>query len=178
VSPRRKRRRRPFTFKRFARSWGWTAEEIYVYRGRKPHAPIGLPVIGRHFVYGGRTCDPGARDSEHMTGVSRRSSGEPSPWSDLDVRRYTVFSKKPRPEWLTAFLERLVIKGLFCVYNWQDRNRLNPRTIPPKKARVQRANRDRTGGFSTMSRFVFRVLVYVSLIGLSFWTYGAVINHG
>jgi hypothetical protein len=148
--------------------WDRTCEEIYVYRTDKPSAVLGLPVIGRHFAYGGRTNDPKARHAEHMTGRSRRTLvGRQQPWSDLRPRRYVVFRRKYRTEWMTDLLERVVIKGLLCVYNHMDRASWNPRYVSPRQAAAQRRTRDSLGKRKAAGlRLVLRWAIYLSILSV------------
>jgi hypothetical protein len=136
------------------RWWQHTVEEIYVYRTQKPHAVVGLPFIGRHFAYGGRTNNPKRRDSEHLVGGGRYNA-PPKPWADLRPRRYVVFRLKRRAELTTRLLELLVIRGLFPVYN-VTHNMGNPRRIKPFKAARQRAHRDAYGTTARLAPAVLR----------------------
>ena len=143
--------------------WVRTTEEIYVYRCRKPHAPVGLPFISRHFAYGGRTVDPKARDREHLVGGKGRFGVRaPQPWSNLEPTRHVVFPLKSRTRLTTHLLEVLVIRGLLCVYNHQH-NLANPRRISLRRARIQRVLRDKYGRVAMAGELIGRYL-FLSII--------------
>jgi hypothetical protein len=137
-----------------------TTEEIYVYRTRKPHAPLGLPLISRHFGYGGRTVDPERRHHEHTVGGrgGRFGNKPPQPWSTLEPKRYVVFKLKSRTRLTTHLLEVLVIRGLLCVYNHQH-NLGNPRRISLKRAKVQRVLRDKYGKAAMAGELIGKWLI-------------------
>jgi len=163
---------------RVRRSW-WvrTTEEIYVYRTRKPRAPLGLPFISRHFGYGGRTSDPARRHHEHTVGGKGRWGNRPAqPWSDLEPTRHVVFKLKSRTEFMTHLLEVLVIRGLLCVYN-DKLNRGNPRRISLTRARWQRVLRDKYGRAAMWGELIGRYLIILSTVVLSYliyrWMFGA-----
>lgn len=147
--------------------WMRTTEEIYVYRTRKPHAPIGLPFLSRHFAYGGRTVDPAARHREHTVGGrgGRFGNKPPQPWSNLEPTRHVVFPLKSRTRLTTHLLEVLVIRGLLCVYNHQH-NLGNPRRISLRRARVQRVLRDKFGRAAMAGELVGRYLVLSIIVAL------------
>lgn len=118
-----------------------TSEEIYAYRCRKPWALVGLPFIGRHWGYAGRTNNGKRRDGQHRFGyVWDGQEHPPKPWADLIVRRYVIFRKKPRLEITTHFLEWFTIRLLLPVYN-VSMNAGNPRRIKPWEQKRQRAER-------------------------------------
>lgn len=117
--------------------------QVYVWRTRKPGAILGLPIIGRHFGYGGQTRNPKMRDVEHLEGGGRYGH-TCAPWSDLAPKKYVVFKMKHCPQWLLNTVEFLVIKLLFPVYN-HAHNLTNPRRIPIPTARAQRVARDARG---------------------------------
>lgn len=120
-----------------------TSEEIYAYRTRKPGAPVGLPLVGRHWAYVGRTARPDLRHREHMVGGGKWRA-RPKPWADLEPRRYVICRKKRRLEITTHFLEWFWIKALMPVYNI-SMNRTNPRRIKPWTQVAQRISRDQHG---------------------------------
>jgi hypothetical protein len=124
------------------RWWEKTSEEIYAYRTRKPHG-FGLPVVGRHWAYVGRTSVPHLRHSEHMVGGGKWRA-KPKPWADLEPRRFVICRKKRRMEITTHFLEWFWIKVLMPVYN-VSMNRTNPRRIKPWTQAAQRAHRNQYG---------------------------------
>lgn len=125
------------------RWWERTTEEIYAYRCLKPSAMIGIPIIGWHWGYAGRTNNARRRDAEHLVGGGRYGTVAKS-WADRRPRRKVIFPMRRRLELTTRFLEWLTIKTLMPVYNitW---NRTNPRRIPPWVAARQRAMRDTVG---------------------------------
>lgn len=131
------------------RWWQRTTEEIYVYRTRKPWAVWGLPVVGRHFAYGGRTNNPARRDMEHLRGGGPYHAVA-KPWADLLPRRYVVFRRKRRTELTTHLLEVLTIRLFMCVYNVQF-NTGNPRRIKPHDALRQRRLRDSSGRWARLA---------------------------
>jgi hypothetical protein len=153
--------------------WELTTEEIYVYRCRKPYAPLGkLGFLSRHFAYGGRTVDPKSRDKEHLIGGKGRFGYRaPQPWSDLEPKRYVVFKMKTRTKGMTSLLERVVIRGLFCVYNHQF-NLANPRRISLSRARWQRVLRDKYGRSAMTGELIGRWLVplVLSIVGVYLWS--------
>ena len=145
--------------------WVRTTEEIYVYRTRKPWAPLGLPFLSRHFGYGGRTSDPIRRHQEHTVGGRGRFGNRPpQPWSDLEPERYAIFKLKSRTELMTHFLEWLVIRGLFCVYN-DKLNRGNPRRISLSRARWQRVLRDKYGRAAMTGELIGRLILLSLIVG-------------
>jgi hypothetical protein len=170
-------RRQPFRQPRKRTDW-WapTTEEIYVYRTRKPWAPFGLRWLSRHFGYGGRTTDPQARHHEHTVGGKggRFGNRPPQPWSDLEPTRYVVFKLKTRTRLTTHLLEVLVIRVLFCVYN-DKLNKLNPRKISLRRARVQRVLRDKFGRSAMAGELFGRYLLVSALVALAtiVWRYAS-----
>lgn len=144
------------------RAWSRTTEEIYAYRCRKPHAVWGLPFIGRHWGYVGRTTNGVRRDAQHRYGyVWDGERKEAQPWADLIVKRYVVCGRKRRYRWSTHFLEWFWIWLLMPVYN-VSMNRANPRRVKPWDAQRQRAARDEYG---TVARVVPAVGQWV-LVGV------------
>jgi hypothetical protein len=165
------RRRQPFRKPRPVGPawWAPTTEEIYVYRTRKPWAPFGLRWLSRHFGYGGRTVDPQRRDREHIVGGPGRFGNKPpQPWSDLEPKRYVVFKLKTRTRLTTHLLEVLVIRVLFCVYN-DKLNKLNPRKISLRRARVQRVLRDKFGRSAMAGELFGRYLILSALVALAIY---------
>lgn len=115
---------------------------VYGYRGRKPNALIGLPIIGRHWIYVGQSRNLRARHGEHMRGGGRYGR-PPASWSDLAPKRYILFRLPHCPQWLLDLMEFLFIRLLFPVYN-HKMNLGNPRRIPLKRAARMRTRRDVT----------------------------------
>jgi hypothetical protein len=143
-----------------------TREEVYAYRTTKPWAALGLPIIGRHWGYAGRTNDPKRRDMEHIVGGGRYSAVA-KPWADLRPRRFVIFRMKSRTEAMTHFLEWLTIKVLLPVYN-VDMNLTNPRRITKKAQAAQRFARDQFGTTARLMSLALRWAVYVAL-GVGAW---------
>lgn len=143
-----------------------TREEVYAYRTDKPHAPLGLPIIGRHWGYGGRTNNPRRRHQEHVLGGGPYGAVA-KPWSDLRPRRFVIFRMKSRTELMTHFLEWLVIKILLPVYN-VDMNYTNPRRITPKAQAAQRFARDQFGTTARLTKLGLRWLLLAALV-LAAW---------
>ncbi len=173
----RKRSRSPFSRPRKRRNrdwWALTTEEIYVYRTDKPYAPFGkLGWFSRHFAYGGRTVDPEARNREHLVGGKGRFGVRaPQPWSDLNPTRHVVFPLKTRTKGMTSFLEKVVIRGLLCVYNHQF-NLANPRRISLTRARWQRVLRDKYGRSAMVGELIGHWFFPVSLVLLSVYLWSA-----
>lgn len=132
------------TLRSRTRSPRWTTPgEVYAYRTRKPGALLGLPLLGRHWAYGGQTRNPKARHGEHIRGGGRYGRAA-QPWADLSPKRYVLFRLAHCPQWVLDLVEVLVIRTLFPVYNVQH-NRGNLRRVKPAMARLQRAQRDRMG---------------------------------
>lgn len=148
------------------RWWERTREEIYAYRTDKPHAPLGLPIIGRHWAYAGRTNNASRRHQEHVEGGGRYQAVA-KPWADLRPKRRVIFRRKERTEAMTHFLELLAIKILLPVYN-VDMNWTNPRRITPRQAKAQRFARDQFGTTARMSKLALRWALY-GLMCLALW---------
>lgn len=151
------------TTRRKRRWWEKTREEIYAYRTDKPHAPLALPIIGRHWGYAGRTNDPKRRDLEHVQGGGRYAAVAKD-WADLRPKRRVVFGMKTRTEAMTHFLEWITIKVLLPVYN-VDMNRTNPRRITPRQAKAQRFARDQFGTTARLTKLGLRWLLYLAVAG-------------
>jgi hypothetical protein len=164
---RRKRRNRDW--------WVPTTEEIYVYRTRKPWSPLGLPLVSRHFGYGGRTTDPKARHHEHTVGgKGGRFGNRPAqPWADLEPKRHVVFPLKTRTKGMTSFLEKVVIRGLLCVYNDQF-NHGNPRRISLSRARWQRVLRDKYGRAAMWGELMGRYLVLSGVLAVLYYLWSLI----
>lgn len=132
---------------------------LYVWRTRKPHALLGLPIIGRHFAYDGMTGSFYHREGQHLNGSEQYKKAAAS-WSDLDPKCWTI----PLPDWLfrgplrRKFVEKLesCLIGITCpVYNERQQPRWNFRKISRKKAAEQRALRDK---MTLGSRLTYSVL--------------------
>lgn len=127
---------------------------VYVWRTRKPHAVIGLPIIGRHTGYVGETNSFRRRGGEHIEGTSRyRELVRAKDWADLSPKVYEI--SLPDSRRLRLLVEWLLIKILLPVYN--DRhNRSNPRRISLKRARAQRFARDQFGSTAMIIQAAIR----------------------
>lgn len=136
----------------------WRRRGVYVWRTKKPHAPIGLPIIGRHTAYVGQSSSHRHRERQHL-GLDIRYGAPAASWSDLEPKRYTLWVLFPG--WRRARLaqEWLWIKLLMPVYNDQH-NRWNPRRISRRQARAQREARDaRRSGRRPLSNWAVDMLL-------------------
>lgn len=111
---------------------------VYAYRCNKPTAIWGLPIIGRHWAYGGMSWSFEIRHGEHIEGKGRYNKG-PKPWADLNPKCYRV--RLPNWRWLRNHAETLLILLLWPVYNHQ-KNLWNPRRISLPMQYFQRRTRD------------------------------------
>lgn len=124
------------------RARGWRNAGCYVWRTRKPHAPFGMPIFGRHFAYAGQSNSRHHRDQQHRFGDPARGI-LPASWSDLDAKVYPLPMLFPSWKWARLQQERLWI-GLLCpVYNVLEQPSWNLRRISRAEAARQRAARDR-----------------------------------
>lgn len=121
-------------------SKGWRTAGCYVWRTRKPGAPLGLPIIGRHFGYVGETGSRYHRDRQHIHGGGRYGAVA-KPWADLAPRCYPLPCLFPRWKWGRKIQEWFWIKLLLPVYN-DKHNRSNPRRIKLGRQEAQRWARD------------------------------------
>lgn len=144
---------------------GWREAGCYVWRTRKPHAPIGLPFIGRHFAYGGETGSRYHRDLQHIRGGGSYST-LPKPWSDLDPKPYPLPCFFPNNRRFRQFQEKLYIRLLLPVYN-VEHNKGNPRRITPRKAAQQRAERDAYGKITVVAHLALRWVIIGSVVGIA-----------
>ena len=139
----------------------------YVYRTRKPHAVLGLPVIGRHFGYVGESNDFDRREGEHLRGSTRYATPVAAkPWADLAPKCYRI--PLPDSRWLRRALEWLLIKLLMPVYNVKM-NMTNPRRIRPWTAQEQRRRRDEKGIGYKVGVSLVRWVTLAAVAGLAFW---------
>lgn len=125
-----------------SRARGWRDAGCYVWRTRKPHAPIGMPIIGRHFAYVGQSGSRYHRDRQHRYGDPARGK-LPASWSDLDAKVYPLPMLFPGWKWARLHQERLWIKLLCPPYNVLEQPPWNLRRISRAEAARQRAARDR-----------------------------------
>jgi hypothetical protein len=142
----------------------WRQAGCYVHRARKPHAPIGLPVIGRHTAYVGQSNSRAHRDAQHLLGGGTYRATAKS-YADLDVKIYSLPCLFPN--WRRARLvqEQLWIWLLWPVYNVQG-NRWNPRRITPAAALRQRQARNSSSGWN-IDRAVVRWLFWLTVIAIA-----------
>jgi hypothetical protein len=155
-----------------SRARGWRECGCYVWRTRKPHAVLGLPLIGRHTAYVGETGSRYFRDQQHRFGDARYGASGKS-WSDLGPKVYPLPCFLPHVKWCREVQEKIWIKLLMPVYN-TEWNGGNPRRIKPIKAQQQRWARDKirqsTAGLikinvlPAMARGVLMLLVLTGLI--------------
>lgn len=153
---------------------------IYLWRTRKPHAILGLPIIGRHNGYVGMTSCYSARGGQHLNGSVTYGS-VPASWSDLAPKCYKIL---PLPAFLThgtwrralvmKRLETLVIGLLLPVYNDRQQAPWNLRKVSRASAKRARANRDDYGMTYRATAFAGRMAVNITLITLLAygWTEG------
>lgn len=151
---------------------GW-AGGVYGYRTRKPGAWWGLPFIGRHWAYIGETTSFYHRGKQHIEGGGTYQAVRKN-WSDLDPKCYCL--PLPSWKWLLRSVETLAIVLTWPVYNIQ-KNRWNPRRIPPWQAAAQRAARDAEGWRGHMLRPLTAIgarhaLLLIPLMTITaFWRY-------
>lgn len=121
-----------------SRRRGWKERGNYLVRTKKPHAPLGLPVIGRHNGYVGQTSSRYHRDRQHM-GLDPRVPA--SPWSDLDPRWWSLPSL-PWWKWSRELSEWFWTIVLLPVYPVPKQAPWNLRRISKASAARARAARD------------------------------------
>lgn len=140
----------------------WREAGCYVWRTRKPSAPFGFPLIGRHFAYVGETGSRYHRDPQHIVGGGTYGA-VPKSWSDLDPKVYPLPCLFPN--WAAA---RKAQETLWTFLLWPvypvAKNRWNPRRISPDKAMRQRYERERMGRGSAWMRAAVRWSVGVALL--------------
>lgn len=154
-----------------------SGQGIYLFRTRKPHAPFGLPVIGRHNGYVGQTNSYARRYEQHVKGGGRYSV-RAKHWSDLDPRFYRIL---PLPRWVfewtpwvVSVIEALCIFVLLPVYNVKL-NRHNIRRISLRRQRAHRFMRDSTPpGVLVFVNSALTVMKWIVLASVSFLVYRVV----
>lgn len=135
---------------------------IYLIRTRKPRALVGLPVIGRHNGYVGRTSSYLRREIQHL-------KGDPTwgvlakDWADLDPRFHRVL---PLPSWvwLQDLMETLAIWVLCPVYNVRKQAPWNIRRVSLRRAAFQRAARNRFGVAARLVPLMVRSAIYAGVL--------------
>jgi hypothetical protein len=145
----------------------WRKRGLYVWRTRKPHAFLGLPIIGRHFAYTGMTGNRLNRDRQHLFGTAY---DPPAPWSDLSPKPYPLPCLLPGWEFARKVQEKLWILILFPVYNvhW---NTHNPRRITRSYAYTLKQRRQAGGRRFNMSLALARAPLSAGLI-YALWHWG------
>ena len=150
---------------------------LYLWRTRKPHALIGLPLIGRHNGYVGMTGSYSAREGQHLYG-SVLYGTDPASWSDLDPKCYQILRLPDfllRGRWRRRFvktLETVAIYLLLPVYNERQQAPWNFRKVSRKAAKRARANR---GDYGMAYRaMAFGLRMSLNVIGIFIFGYGIV----
>lgn len=138
----------------------WRQAGCYVHRARKPHAPLGLPIIGRHTAYVGQSNSRFHRDRQHLQGGGTyRATAKP--YADLDVKIYPLPCLFPNSRRGRLMQEQLWIWLLWPVYNVSG-NRWNPRRITPAAALRQRMSRSGGRGWN-VGRALVRWLIFCAI---------------
>lgn len=154
-----------------------SGQGVYLFRTRKPHAPFGLPLLGRHNGYVGQTNSYAHRYEQHVKGGGRYRV-RAKEWADLDPHFYRIL---PLPRWLfictpwvVNILEALCILVLMPVYN--DRlNGWNLRRISIKRQRAHRFMRDSTPpGVLVFVNSALTVMKWIVLASVAFLVYRVV----
>lgn len=136
-----------------ASSKGLNWPGVYVFRTRRPGLLGRIPLLGRHWAYVGQSKHVHSRKRTHLEG-SFRYNTFPKDWSDLKPSWYWI--PLPPFKWILLTVETLLICLLWPVYNHQ-KNLWNPRRIPLKTAKRQRAQRD-VIGWSFNLRYIHAVM--------------------
>lgn len=148
---------------------GWRQAGCYVWRTRKPHAPLGLPFVGRHFAYVGETGSRYHRDPQHVRGGGTYGAVA-KPWSDLDPKVYPLPCLFPNSQRSRLFHEKLYTRILLPVYPTEN-NTGNPRRITSEHAQAQRAARDRLGKSVVIVQMLVRWLVSATVLSCALLLY-------
>jgi hypothetical protein len=120
----------------------WKRQGCYMWRTRKPHAPLGLPVLGRHTGYIGQTGSRWHRDRQHLAGSVRWGAAK-QPWSDLEPKVYPLPCLFPQWRWSRELSETLWTWLLCPVYSVEKQAPWNLRRISRARAARMREARDR-----------------------------------
>lgn len=147
---------------------------IYLFRTRKPHAPFGLPIIGRHNGYVGQSNDYARRYEQHIRGGGRYNV-RAKHWSDLRPRFHRIL---PLPRWMfdltpwaVNVIEALCIFVLLPVYNVKL-NKHNLRRISLQRQRAHRFMRDSTPpGALRFVNSALTLLKWIAIIATSVLIY-------
>lgn len=149
---------------------------LYVWRVDKPHALIGLPLIGRHFGYLGMTNSYYFRAQQHLAGSTKYGAAA-ARWSDLRPKCYKIL---PLPDFIlhgryrrriTFALETIAIWLLCPVYNDKQQPPYNLRKISKRSAAAQREARDKLGRTAKTGRALLRYACWALLLSLAAFTY-------
>lgn len=162
-----------------SRRRGWRQAGCYVHRTRKPSAPLGLPIIGRHTAYVGETSSRYHRDRQHRYGGGTYGATAKM-YSDLDLKIYPLPCLFPNNATARKAQEWLYIKLMLPVYNVQH-NRHNPRRITPRQAERQRWARDAARGKYGVGFNIGRMLArwaiglaLLAVIGTAVWQWAGI----
>lgn len=154
----------------------WKTRGCYAVRTRKPHAPLGLPIIGRHWAYVGITSSRYHRDRQHAFGDSRYAASGQAAWSDLSPRWYSLPCLFPGSRWAREAQEYLWTWLLCPAYPVPKQPPYNFRKISRNAAQNQRWARDRRRARNPLRNLVVDILVTsvrlvigLSAIGLLGW---------
>ena len=112
-----------------------------MWRGRKPHAFFGWPIIGRCFLYAGESTNRERRSKDHLLGSSYWNEG-PKHWSDLEPRMYRVPTLFARFKLARLAQEWLVCAVTLPLYNERPRIPWNFRRVTKASATHARMMRD------------------------------------
>lgn len=152
---------------------------LYGWRVNKPHALIGLPLIGRRWGYVGMTNSYSARSSQHLYG-SVTYGQPPASWADLRPRCYRIL---PLPAFIThGKYRRRIMKGLETVaigilcptYNVQQQAPWNLRRVSKRRALADRELRDSLGLSLRLMRSVVRLLFFAFLLAAFVMYWGVI----
>lgn len=136
----------------------WKTRGLYLWRVKKPHAPIGLPIIGRRNGYVGQSSSRYHRDRQHLHGDSTYGAPGAS-WSDLAPKAYPLPCLFHGWKWARLAQERIWITLLLPVYNVQGQAPWNLRRVSRARARDQRWARDARRRKSPLAVLVVDILV-------------------
>lgn len=139
---------------------------VYVITTRKPHALLGLWLLGRHIGYVGLTNSYARRKKQHLEG-DRRYNVSAKDWADL-APRFRPLVPLPDWRWLLELVESIAIALLCPVYNVEKQPPWNLRKIQPSTAKRQRWTRDQFGFTARVAAFALRMLLWV-LVAVAAW---------
>lgn len=142
---------------------------IYLIRTRKPHAVLGLPIIGRHNGYVGLTSSYYHRERQHLLGGGVYNARRKD-WADLEPKFYRLLPL-PNWRWLLELAEWVAIGLLLPVYNVKKQAPWNVRRISPRKAESQAWGRAKRGPLDYLWRAAVRWALYLSVVALATYVY-------